>query len=145
MPRVSEILAGKDHRVHTLDADTSVHAAIERMVEHNIGSLVVLDDGQIAGIFTERDFLRRVAIPDRPTRFTALREVMTTRLVCVDPETPVEECMSLMTDHRIRHLPVVREGSLLGMISIGDVVKYISDDRATEVRVLTEYITGSRA
>ena len=144
MPRVLEILAGKTGQVHSLTADDSVYDAIQCMVEHNIGSLVVLEDGELAGIFTERDHLRRVALPERPLRLTRLREVMTPTVICVDPDTSISECMAIMTRERIRHLPVVRERQLAGVISIGDLVKYVSDERAVEVRYLTEYIKGDR-
>ncbi|MEO5616153.1 MAG: CBS domain-containing protein [Candidatus Eisenbacteria bacterium] len=144
MPRVSEILAGKDGQVHTLSADASVYAAVQRMVEHNIGSLVVLDDGEIAGIFTERDYLRRVSLPERPARLTPLRDVMTASIVCVGPDSSVQECMAMMTRERIRHLPVVRGAELVGVISIGDLVKYVSDEREVELRYLTGYIKGER-
>lgn len=144
MPRISEILAGKNGRVHTLSADASVHDAVRSMVEHNIGSLVLLDNGEIAGIFTERDYLRRVSLPERPPKLTPVREVMTASPVCVGPDSGVQECMSLMTRERIRHLPVVRGGELVGVISIGDLVKYVSDEREVEVRYLTGYIKGER-
>ncbi len=144
MPRVSEILAAKPGPVHTLPSEASVYDAIRRMVEHNIGSIVVLDPKGIAGIFTERDILRRVALPEKPARETALREVMTARLVSVDPDASVDECMALMTRERIRHLPVVRGSELAGVISIGDLVKYVSDLRAVEVGDLTRYISGDR-
>lgn len=144
MPRISEILAGKNGPVHTLPADASVYDAVLLMVEHNIGSLVLMDEGEIAGIFTERDYLRRVSMPERPARLTPVREVMTTRLVCVGPDTGVQDCMAMMTRERIRHLPVVRGRELVGVISIGDLVKYLSDEREVEVRYLTEYIKGER-
>jgi len=145
MARVSEILAGKPGEVHALPADASVYDAIQSMVRHNIGSVVVMEEGELAGIFTERDVLRRVAIPERPARLTPLREVMTAHLVCVEPDTTIDDCMALMTRERIRHLPVVREGRIAGVISIGDVVKHASEEREAEVRSLTAYITGTRA
>lgn len=145
MPCVSEILARKSGDVFTLTAGASVYDAIHRMVEHNIGALVVTEDGELAGIFTERDHLRRVTLAEKPLRHTAVREVMTSQLVTVDPDAGIEECMAIMTRERIRHLPVVRSRRLLGVISIGDLVKYVSEERETEVRYLTEYIRGERA
>ena len=144
MTRVREILDRKQGEVHTLDAGASVYDAIERLVKHNIGCLMVMDEGQIAGIFTERDHLRRVTLAEKPLRLTPVRDVMTVRLVIVDPDTSVEDCMSIMTSERIRHLPVVRDRQCVGVISIGDLVKYVSDERAVEVRYLTEYIKGER-
>lgn len=144
MPRVADILAGKNGQVHSVSAEASVYDAVRLMVEHNIGSLVVLDEGEIAGIFTERDYLRRVSLTERPQRLTPLRDVMTARVMCVGPDTGVQDCMSMMTRERIRHLPVVRGKELVGVISIGDLVKYVSDEREVELRYLTEYIKGER-
>jgi CBS domain-containing protein len=144
MPCVSEILARKSGEVHTVSAESSVYDAIQHMVEQNIGALVVLDDGEVAGIFTERDHLRRVTLAEQPLRWTPVRAVMTERVVAVEPTGTIAECMAIMTRERIRHLPVVRGKQLVGMISIGDLVKYVSDEREVEVRYLTEYIKGER-
>lgn len=144
MPRVTEILVGKPGPVLTISADASVYDAIERMVEHNVGSLVVLDGETVAGIFTERDHLRRVTLPERSPRLTPIREVMTERILCVDCETSIADCMGIMTQQRIRHLPVMRGDQLAGVISIGDLVKFVADSREVEVRHLTEYIMGER-
>jgi len=144
MSSISEILARKRREVFAIPADASVYDAIGSLVEHNVGALVVLDDGEVAGIFTERDHLRRVTLAEKPLRLTPVRAVMTERVVAVDPAATIDECMAIMTRERIRHLPVVRERELVGMISIGDLVKYVSDERATEVRYLTEYIKGER-
>lgn len=144
MPRVREILDRKPGAVQMLPADASVYEAVQRMVEHNIGSLVITEDGEVAGIFTERDHLRRVTLTEKPLRNTPVREVMTARLVIVDCDTSIEDCMAIMTRERIRHLPVMRDGEIAGVISIGDLVKYVSDEREVEVRYLTEYIRGER-
>jgi len=145
MARVRDILAGKPGPTHTIPLTATVYEAIQRMVEHNVGALVVTDDEGIAGIFTERDHLRRVTVPERPPRATPVREVMTSKLYYVEPETEVGVCMSLMTRERLRHLPVLEGKALVGMISIGDLVKHVADERALEVRHLTGYITGDRA
>jgi CBS domain-containing protein len=142
MGRVSEILARKGCDVHSIQRDSPVYEALEQMVLHNVGSLIVLEGETIAGIFTERDFLRRVALEQLDPKRTTVREVMTERLVCLDPERTVQECMAIMTQERIRHLPVLDGRKLAGMVSIGDLVKHLSDEREVEVRYLTDYITG---
>jgi len=144
MPCVSEILVRKPHDVQTISAEASVYDAIQRMVEANIGALVVVEAGELVGIFTERDHLRRVTLGERSIRLTAIREVMTRRVLAVGPEATIGECMAIMTRERIRHLPVLRGRELAGMISIGDLVKYVSDEREVELRYLTEYIRGER-
>lgn len=142
MSRVAEILAYKGRDVHTIDQAATVHAAVEKMVEKNIGALVVTGDGDTVGIFTERDFLRRVALRQLDPRATRVREVMTGRLICADPGRSVADCMAIMTQERIRHLPVIEDGRLAGMVSIGDLVNHVSDERHVEIRYLTDYITG---
>ncbi len=142
MGRVTDVLKRKGCEVHTLDRDATVYDALRRMVERNVGSLVVTEDGAPVGIFTERDFLRRIALQGRDPRTTKLWEVMTERLICVEPERPVEECMSIMTQERVRHLPVLDRGELAGLVSIGDLVRHLSDERHVEVCYLTDYIVG---
>jgi CBS domain-containing protein len=142
MSRVADILSYKGREVHTVGPEASSHEALETMVRHNVGALVVLRGEAIAGIFTERDFLRRVLLQGRDAKATRVREVMTERLVCTDPDRPVEDCMATMTQERIRHLPVVAAGRLAGIVSIGDVVRHLSAERHVEIRYLTDYITG---
>jgi CBS domain-containing protein len=142
MGRVADILASKGREVHTIASGATVFEALEAMVRANVGSLVVTDGDEIVGIFTERDYLRRVALPERSARQTRVAEVMTERLVCLDPCWTIEEGMAVMTHQRIRHLPVLDGGRLAGLVSIGDLVKHASDERTVEVRYLTDYITG---
>lgn len=142
MALVSDVLARKGGVVHTIHPDAKVHDALELMVRHNIGSVVVIDDEAVMGIFTERDFMRRVALPGLDPRATAIRQVMTDKLIGVSPERSVAECMAMMTQSRIRHLPVVDGRGLAGMVSIGDLVKYLADEQRVEIRHLTAYITG---
>ena len=142
MARVSDILSHKGGQVHSVDADATVHEAISRMVEHNVGALVVKSEGTFVGIFTERDHLRRVTLDDRSPRTTRVGDVMTPRVICVTPDEMIQGCLGIMTQERIRHLPVVNEGAVVGMISIGDLVKHLSQQHEVEVRYLTEYITG---
>jgi CBS domain-containing protein len=142
---LSEILEEKGSEVHEIAAGASVFEAVKRMVELNVGSLLVTDGGQVAGIVTERDYLRRVALEGRTDRETKVREIMSSPLVVANPETTVDECMAMMTDRRIRHLPVVADGRVVGMISIGDLVKFKSRQQSFEIQYLTSYITAERA
>ena len=142
MARVAEILAAKGGTVHRTSPETTAHAAIADMVAHGIGSLLVTEGETIAGIFTERDFLRRVLLKDLDPRATRVRDVMTPRIVCVEPSLALGDCMAIMTQQRFRHLPVVDSGRIVGVISIGDLVKYLSAEREVEIRYLTEYIAG---
>jgi signal-transduction protein with cAMP-binding, CBS, and nucleotidyltransferase domain len=112
------------------------------MIDANVGSMLVTVDGQITGIVTERDYLRRVTLEGRTDRETEVREIMSSPLVVVTPETSVDECMSLITERRIRHLPVAEEGDVIGLISIGDVVKFTSTQQSAQIRYLTDYINA---
>ena len=143
MNQLSEILEEKSGDVLTVDADATVFEAVKRMVEANVGSLLVTEEGEITGIVTERDYLRRVTLEGRTDHDTAVREIMTAPLVVVTRETTVDECMAVMTDRRIRHLPVVEDGQVVGIVSIGDVVKFKSKQQSFEIQHLTDYITAS--
>jgi CBS domain-containing protein len=145
MARVTEILQSKGAHVHCISAEATVFHAIEKMVEYNVGALIVKDGHTVSGIFTERDHLRRVTLGELDPRTTRVREVMTPRLVCVQPATTVEDCMAVMTRERIRHLPVVGDEEVVGLVSIGDLVKHVSSEQLVEIRYLTEFITGGRA
>ena len=142
MNRVKEILDEKGHDVLQIAADASVFDAVKQMVEVGVGSLLVVGDGEIAGIFTERDYLRRMTLEGRDDKETAVQDVMSTPLVVVTPQTSIDECMALMTDRRIRHLPVVDEGEVVGIVSIGDLVKFTSKQQSFEIKYLTDYITA---
>jgi CBS domain-containing protein len=141
--RVSEILGDKGHDVLEIEADAPVLEAVRQMVDANVGSLLVKQDGKVAGIVSERDYLRRVA-RDGPTGDeVAVGEIMSAPLIVVSPETSIDECMALMTDRRIRHVPVVEGGGdVVGIVSIGDVVKFKSKQQSFEIRYLTDYITA---
>jgi CBS domain-containing protein len=139
--RLAEILEDKGGELLKIDADASVFSAVERMVEKNVGSLLVTEGGEITGIVTERDYLRRVTLEGREERETPVREIMSSPLIVVTPETTIDECMALMTDRRIRHLPVVEEGEVVGLVSIGDLVKFQSRQQTFEIQYLTQYIT----
>lgn len=141
MSDVAKLLEGKGSEVLTIDVGATVFEAIKRMVEANVGALLVTDGGRVAGIVTERDYLRRVTLEGRTAEQTLVHEIMTSPLVYVTPETSVEECMAVMTERRIRHLPVFAEGrDLVGVVSIGDVVKFKSAEQDFQIKFLTEYI-----
>lgn len=141
MSDVAKVLEGKGSEVLTIDAEATVFEAIKRMVDANVGALLVTDGGRVVGIVTERDYLRRVTLEGRTEKETLVREIMTSPLVYVTPETSVEECMAVMTERRIRHLPVFAEGrDLVGVVSIGDLVKFKSKEQDFQIRFLTEYI-----
>jgi CBS domain-containing protein len=142
MHRVSEILADKTGDLLTIDADDSVLDAVKQMVDANVGSLLVVVDGSIHGIVTERDYLRRVTLEGRTDADTPVREIMTSPLIVISPETSVDECMALMTDRRIRHLPVVEDGRIVAVVSIGDLVKFQSQQQDFQIKYLTDYITA---
>ena len=139
---VADLLRAKGREVHTVSPTATVYDAVDRMVRHNVGSLLVTEGDDIHGIITERDYLREIVLKGRTSRETPVGEVMTTRIICVGPADTIEGCMAIMTEKRIRHLPVVEDGRLAGLISIGDVVKRLSMDQKAEIRYLTDYITG---
>jgi CBS domain-containing protein len=140
--RLNEILEEKGSGVFEIDGDASVFEAVQLMVEKNAGSLLVTEGGEIKGIVTERDYLRRVTLEGRAERDTAVREIMSSPLIVASPETTVDECMALMTDRRIRHVPVVEDGKVVGLVSIGDLVKFKSKLQTFEIQYLTDYITS---
>jgi CBS domain-containing protein len=139
---VADILQGKKRDVLQIHGDASVLDAVKTMVEANVGSLLVTDDGEITGIVTERDYLRRAALGGRADATTPVREIMSAPVICVTPETEIDECMALMTERRIRHVPVVDGGALVGMISIGDLVKFQTTQQSVQIKYLTDYITA---
>ena len=139
---VSQILKRKGDWVITIPPSATVFEAIGRMVEHDVGSLLVKEHGDVRGIITERDYLRRIALEGRSSKTTQVEEVMTSDLVHVEPETTLEECMALMTEHKCRHLPVLRDGHLAGLISIGDCVRQMLQVKERHVEELTRYVAG---
>ena len=142
MTQVAEILVEKSRGLLKIDADASILEAVEQMVEANVGSLLVTESGEVTGIVTERDYLRRVVVEGRTDRETPVREIMSSPLIVVTPQTSVDECMALMTNRRIRHLPVVDAGKVAGIVSIGDVVKFQSRQQSFEIQFLHDYIAG---
>jgi signal-transduction protein with cAMP-binding, CBS, and nucleotidyltransferase domain len=138
---LAEILEEKGGDVLEISVDTSVLEAVQEMVDHNVGSLLVTDAGEVVGIVTERDYLRRVTLQGR-TEEAPVSEIMSSPLVVATRETTIDECMALMTDRRIRHVPVVEEGKVVGLVSIGDLVKFKSKQQTFEIQFLNDYITA---
>jgi CBS domain-containing protein len=135
-------LERKGHDVWSIAPDATVYEAIRRMAEQGVGALVVLDGRKLAGIISERDYARKVILLDRSSKDTPVSAIMTREVVYVTPRQTVEECMALMTARRIRHLPVMEDGSVVGILSIGDLVKDIIADREYLIEQLENYITG---
>jgi CBS domain-containing protein len=143
MGHVSDILETKGHDVLEIGSAATVLDAVTRMVEGNVGSLLVMEGGRLVGIVTERDYLRRVTLEGRDERITPVKEIMTREIAYVTPATSIEECMAVMTERRIRHLPVLsEEKQVVGIVSIGDVVKFQSQEQRVQIEFLTEYISG---
>ena len=143
MATVSQLLAIKGRTVHTIDKSATVFEAISRMVERNVGALLALDGMRPVGILTERDYLRKVALHGRASRTTRVEEIMSTELISIGLDTGVEECMSLMTRNHIRHLPVFEGVEIAGIVSIGDIVKFLAGDRLAQIEQLTAYVQRS--
>ena len=144
MARIAEILRGKQTDVLKIDASSTVFEALKKVVEQNVGSILVTRGDDVVGIMTERDYLRKIAIFGRTSHDTLVGEIMSSPLIYVTPETTVEESMAIMTDRRIRHLPVVEDDEVVGIVSIGDVVKFQSREQSFQIKYLTEYISGGR-
>ncbi len=142
MAQIAEILEGKSGDVIRIASDATVFDAVKMMVDANVGALLVTSGDEITGIFTERDALLRIAVEGRRSRDTLVHEVMSSPVIVVTTETTVEESMALMTERRIRHAPVVDESGLVGMISIGDLVKHQSKQQTFQIQYLTDYITA---
>jgi len=137
---VASILQAKGSDVWSIAPGAMVYEALEVMALRNVGALPVLSDGDLVGILSERDYARRVVLLDRGSRDTPVSDIMTTPVETISPDTPVSDCMGLMTDHRIRHLPVVDGGTVIGVISIGDVVKEVMAEQAHMIDQLEQYI-----
>jgi CBS domain-containing protein len=139
--RLAEILDEKGGDVLGVDGGASVLEAVQQMVENNVGALLVTEGGEVAGIVTERDYLRRVTLEGR-TEEAPVREIMSAPLIVATLETTVDECMALMTDRRIRHVPVTDGETVVGIVSIGDLVKFKSKLQTFEIQFLNDYITA---
>jgi len=145
MNTVANLLKSKAHQsVHTITPEASVLDAIRLMADKNIGALLVMEGEEVAGIITERDYARKVILMSRSSRQTLVREIMTSAVMYVRPDQTSDECMLLMTENRLRHLPVIDGSRLLGIISIGDLVKDIIAEQRFTIEQLEHYISGER-
>ena len=143
MKSVTNILKLKpDQTVYKIAPGDSVYDALRMMADRNIGALLVVEESKIVGILTERDYARKVVLMERSSKQTAVREIMTSSVIYVRPDQTNEECMALMTDNRLRHLPVIDNGRLLGVVSIGDLVKDIISEQQFIIEQLQHYIQG---
>lgn len=143
MTTIYDLISEGKSRVVTVGKGKTVYFAIALMVENNIGSLVVVENGAVAGIITERDYLKQVTLKGKSSRTTKVEDIMTTDLIYVEPDTSFEEAMAIMTEKRFRHLPVLKNGGLIGLVSIGDLVKDVVADQKAEINYLTEYLAGA--
>jgi CBS domain-containing protein len=143
MNTVAQILGSKpDRAVYTMEPTASAHEAVRLMVDKNIGALVVVERGQVVGIVSERDYARRLVLMARSPQDTPLREIMSSPVMYVHLHQTGDQCMALMTENRLRHLPVVDGGRLVGLVSIGDLVKNIISDQQFTIEQLEHYIAG---
>ncbi|MES9850252.1 MAG: CBS domain-containing protein [Candidatus Thiodiazotropha sp. L084R] len=142
MPTVNQILQSKGFDILTVDADATVFNALEMMAEHSIGSLIVMDSEEVVGLLSERDYARSIILKGRSSKDTKVKEIMTSHVVVVSPEQNIKECMAIMTDKRVRHLPVMKDKKLVGIISIGDLVKAIIEEQQFMIEQLVSYING---
>jgi CBS domain-containing protein len=139
---ISAVLQGKGSQVFFISPQTTVYEAIRVMAEKNVGALVVLDGERLAGVFSERDYTRKIALLGKSSQHTPVTEALSAPVVSVPADATVEECMRLMTSHRVRHLPVMEGQKLLGIVSIGDLVNWIISAQGQEIDQLRTFITG---
>lgn len=144
MKTVKDILRDKGYEVWSITPDATVYDALKFMADKNVGALLVLDGQAVVGMVSERDYARKVILHGRSSREIRVREIMTSKVYYVHPEQNIQECMALMTDKRVRHLPVLENDRLVGVISIGDVVKAIIAEHESTIKHLEDYITGGR-
>lgn len=142
MRQVRHLLEVKGSAVYTITPEAPVLDAIRQMAERGIGALLVMHGDKLAGIVSERDYARKVILKGRSSKDTAVSEIMSASPISVDPSASVDECMRLCTDQRVRHLPVIDNASVVGVVSIGDLVKAVIDDQALEIDQLQRYISG---
>lgn len=140
---IAAILRDKGSHVVTIHPEATVYETIARMVEHNVGSIVVLQNNEILGVFTERDYLRRIVLQGRTSRETIVKDVMTEDVKTATPDHTINACMRTMTEYKCRHLPILHEGKLVGVVSIGDCVKSLLEDSQLEVQHLQGFISGA--
>ena len=143
MKFVSQLLAAKGHDLWSVTSDTTVFDALQLMADRKVGALLVLEEDSLAGILSERDYARKVTLKGKSSKDILVKDIMTSKIVYVKPEHSIEDSMSLMTEERVRYLPVMDGEKLIGIISIGDVVKAVISDRENVIEQLEQYITGT--
>ena len=142
MTTIRQLLREKGHKIYSVGPDSTVYDAIRMMADENIGSLLVMEGGKIVGIITERHYARNVVLKGRTSPATRVRDIMERDVLYVQPDQSVEECMAIMTDKRVRHLPVIEQGKEIGLVSIGDLVKSIIGDQKFTIDQLEHFIRG---
>jgi CBS domain-containing protein len=143
MKSVEKVLRTKGSEAWHIAPQATVYEALQLMSEKEIGSILVLEEGEVVGIFTERDYARKLILKGKFSKDTAVRELMTQDVLYVEPQNTIEDCMVLMTKNRVRHLPVMDNGKLAGIVSLGDMVKHIISEQESTIAQLEKYITGS--
>jgi CBS domain-containing protein len=144
MKTVKNILRIKGSKVYSISPDDTVYEALSQMADKNVGAMLVFEGNNLVGMISERDYSRKTILKGRLSKETAVRDIMTTELVTVHPDDDIEECMELFTDKRVRHLPVIEKGKVVGIVSIGDIVKSIIDYKDFIIEELENYIKGKR-
>jgi CBS domain-containing protein len=139
---INEILNNKGSQVWTVSPDATVFDALKIMGEKNVGALLVMESGRLAGVISERDYSRKIALLGKNSRSTPVRDILTSVVISVTPKNTVQECMELMTSHRVRHLPVLDDKTVVGVVSIGDLVNWIINAQRTAIDQLHNYISG---
>lgn len=143
MKTVAQLLRDKQHQnVHTISSEATVLEFLQAMAEHNVGALPVVDDGELVGIVSERDYARKIVLQGRSSVGTPVSTIMSSPVITTEPQQSIQACMSLMTDRHLRHLPVVDDGRLVGLLSIGDLVKEAIAEQVDLIQQLERYIRG---
>jgi CBS domain-containing protein len=142
MRRIKRILETKGHDIWSIEPSATVYEAVHLLAEKKIGALLVMKKDQLVGIFSERDYARQIILKDRSSEATRVEEIMTNKVVHVQPNDEIVDCMALMTEHRIRHLPVIDKKKVVGMISIGDLVRAVIAEQQSTINDLEKYISG---